>query len=72
MFRMAKRTEHAIVQWVSGHTFGLGFVRLRDSERERLREAMERLGAEGGRTDLRQTAAVVHGLPKSFTCTAAK
>jgi len=39
--------EAASVQWVSGHTFGLGFVRLRDAERERLREVMKRLAADG-------------------------
>lgn len=39
--------EAASVQWVSGHTFGLGFVRLRDVERERLRQVMEQLAADG-------------------------
>lgn len=51
MFRMAKRTEHAIVQWVSGHTFGLGFVRLREPERERLRQVIERLADDEDQGD---------------------
>ena len=38
--------EAASVQWVSGQTFGLAFVRLRESERERLRQVIERLAAE--------------------------
>ena len=38
--------EAASVHWVSGLTFGLGFVRLRESERERLRQVIERLAAE--------------------------
>jgi len=38
--------EAASVQWVSGPTFGLGFVRLREQERERLRLVIERLATE--------------------------
>lgn len=38
--------EGANVQWVSGRTFGLGFVRLREPERERLRLVIERLTAD--------------------------
>ncbi len=37
--------EGATVQWVNGHTFGLGFVRLREPERERLRQVIARLAA---------------------------
>lgn len=38
--------EGSGVQWVNGHTSGLDFVRLRDSERERLRQVIERLTAD--------------------------
>lgn len=38
--------EKASVQWVNGHTFGLGFVRLREAERERLRQVIGRLAAD--------------------------
>ena len=37
--------EASSVQWVSTHTFGVGFVRLLESERERLRQVIERLAA---------------------------
>ena len=43
--------EGASVQWVSGHTFGLGFVRLREPERERLRQVIERLAADEDQGD---------------------
>ena len=39
--------EKASVQWVNGHTFGLGFVQLREAERERLRQVIERLVVDG-------------------------
>ena len=38
--------EKASVQWVNGHTLGLGFVRIREPERERLRQVIEGLTAE--------------------------
>ena len=38
--------EGASVQWVGGHTFGLDSVRLREPERERLRQVIERLPAD--------------------------
>ncbi|MBC7838352.1 MAG: PilZ domain-containing protein [Nitrospiraceae bacterium] len=43
--------EGASVQWVSGHMFGLGFVRLREAERERLRQVIERLAGDEDRGD---------------------
>ncbi|MEP6889191.1 MAG: PilZ domain-containing protein [Nitrospirota bacterium] len=43
--------EAASVQWVSAHKFGVGFVRLLESERERLRQVIERLAACGDRDD---------------------
>ena len=38
--------DGATVQWVRGQTFGLGFLRLREPERERLRQLIERLAAD--------------------------
>ena len=38
--------DGAVVRWVMGQTFGLGFLRLREPERERLRQLIERLAAD--------------------------
>ena len=45
--------EGASVQWMNGHTFGLGFVRLREAERERLRQVIEGLAASDEKADRR-------------------
>ena len=38
--------DEATVRWVRGQTFGLGFLRLREWERVRLRQVIERLAAD--------------------------
>ena len=38
--------DGATVQWVRGQTFGLGFLQLRETERERLRQVIARLAHE--------------------------
>lgn len=38
--------DEATVWWVRGQTFGLGFFRLRELERERLRQVIERLAID--------------------------
>ena len=38
--------DGATVQWVRGQTFGLGFMQVRETERERLRQVIERLAAD--------------------------
>jgi hypothetical protein len=38
--------DGATVQWVRGQTFGLCFMQVRETERERLRQVIERLAAD--------------------------
>ena len=45
--------EAASVQWVSGHTFGLAFFRIRPSEQQRLDRVISHLEAHGDGDDVR-------------------